>query len=322
MLKTVLVDNSLCVSTLRENASAEDISGYLTALGKAGIRYAELDFRTLMKLRELPKGIGYIFRAVDPTFMSITEAFSFDYVVMTFADLKKDIKTKLPVMLEMPFVENTYKGVLRYAQAQTNGMVTAIRFCDDFGFMDNEQARRFVSRVKNTLLLPVDFCPRNIRKTALDAAVKLSMAGADSLTQTMPATNLFSSLEEYAVSLLSIYDTIPRGFDFFEFFGAVFYYRKIFKNSDVADIMKLFDRLAWDIRMMKNADTGEKTRFNIALKNTGFLKKKLLSSLEKKLLDEDLDGGEYETLLDAVRHFDTGIASQEALYGDYKGLLN
>ncbi|MCH5204517.1 MAG: hypothetical protein J1F03_07195 [Oscillospiraceae bacterium] len=321
-MKTVLVDNSLCASALRDDAKAEDICGYIKALAAAGIRYVELDFRTLMKLRELPKGIGYIFRVVDPMFIQITDAFKFDYVVMTFADLKKNIKSNVPVMLEMPYVENTYRGVLRYAQAQTEGKITAIRFCDDFGFRDLSETKKFVSHIKNTVPLPVDFCPRNTRKTALDCAIKFSYSGADSLTLAMPRTTGYASLEEYMVSLLSVYDTIPSGFDIYEFFGAVFYYRRIFRNSENADIMKLFEVLDWDIRMMQNADTGEKVRFNIALKNSNMLRRKFSSSLEKMLGRENLEYDEFEALIGAVKSFDASVCSDDVLYDERRGLLN
>ncbi|MCH5195286.1 MAG: hypothetical protein J1F28_01145 [Oscillospiraceae bacterium] len=321
-MKTVLIDNSLCVSALRDGASAEDICGYIKALASAGIKYVELDFRVLMKLRELPKGIGYIFRVVDPMFIQISDAFKFDYVVMTFADLKKNISSKTPVMLELPYVENTYRGVLRYAQAQTSGMVTAIRFCDDFGYRDLEETKRFVSRIKNNVPLPVDFCPRNTRRTALDCALKFTFSGADSLTLSVPRTNLFASLEEYAVSFLSVYDTLPKGFDIYEFFGAVYYYRRIFKNSENADIMKLFETLDWDIRMMRNADTGEKTKFNIALKSSNMLRKNFVSSLEKMLARENLESDEFETLVDAVKYFDASVCSDDVIYDEHRGLLN
>lgn len=321
-MRTVLVDNSLCVCALSDDARAEDICGYLKALAAAGIKYAELDFRALMKLRELPEGIGYIFRAVDPMFMQLTEIYKFNYVVMTFSDLKKNMKTKLPIMLEVPFVENTHRGVLRYAQSQTDGMITAVRFCDDFGLKSFNEMKSFVEGIKNTVPLPVDFCPRNNRKTALDCALKATFAGADSVTLAVPRTNRFASLEEYVVALLSVYDVIPNGFDIYEFFGALYYYKRIFRSPGDADILRLFEMLDWDIRMLQNADTGEKVKFNIALKKASLLKKKFTSALERMMANERFDGDESGVIMDAVKYYDASVCSDAVLYGGHRGLLN
>lgn len=321
-MKTVFVDSSLCLSTLREDASAEDISEYIKCLAKAGVKYVELDFRALMKLKKLPAGIGYIFRAVDPMFMRITRAFDFDYVALTFADLKKDIKSKVPIMLEVPYVENTYRGVVRYAQSRTDGMITAVRFCDDFGYKDMGEMRRFVSQIRNDVPLPVDFCPRNTRKTALDCALKFVFAGADSVSFVMPRTNLRASLEEYMVALLAVYDTVPNGFDLYSFLGAAFYCKRIFRNPENADIMKLFEMLDQDIRLLRNADTGEKVKLNFALKGTNMLVKKYYSALEKMIKSANIDKETTNMLVTAVKYFDADVCSGGILREPHKGLLN
>ena len=72
-MKTVIADNSLCANAIFDNAKREDIYNYIEMLAAAGVKYVELDFRTVMKMRELPRGVGYIFRLVDPMFMRLTE---------------------------------------------------------------------------------------------------------------------------------------------------------------------------------------------------------------------------------------------------------
>lgn len=321
-MKTVLVDNSLCASALCDDAKAEDICGYIKALAAAGVKYVELDFRAIMKLRRLPEGIGYIFRAVDPMFLQLTEVFNFDYVLLTFSDLKKNMKLKVPIMLELPFVENTHRGVLRYAQSQIDGTITAVRFCDDFGLKSFDEMKKFVSDMKNAVPLPVDFCPRNSRKTALDCALKLTFADADSVTLGMARTNRFASLEEYVLTLLSVYDMIPRNIDIYELFGAAFYYKRIFRNPMDADFVKLLEMIDWDIRMLQNADTGERVKLNIALKNACLLKKTFSSALEKMIKNSDFDAKEIKALVGAIKHFDASIYSDKVLNEDNKILLN
>ncbi len=321
-MKTVIVDSSLCASTLRADARTEDIKGYLRALSNSGIKYAELDFRTLMNFRELPKGIGYIFRVVDPMFIKITEAFDFSYIVVTLSDLRTKIKTKIPVMLELPYVKNTYKGVLRYAQQMLGGMVTAVRFCDDFGYKDLDETRKFVSELRNNIPLPIDFCPKNTRKTALDCALKFTLSNADSISLAMPETNFYASLEEYIISMISFYDIIPNGFDIREFFRAILYYKRIFRNPENADISRIFDLSERDSRMMVNADTGEKAKFNMIINNTNMLGKNFRSALEKMIKSTNADEETFEALRDAVKYFDASLCSDSVLYDEHKGFLN
>lgn len=87
-MKTVIIDNSLCTLPIDEHASPEMISRYIRALAEAGVKYVELDFRTIMKMHELPECVGYIFRLGDPMFAELTQAFDFNYVLVTINDLK------------------------------------------------------------------------------------------------------------------------------------------------------------------------------------------------------------------------------------------
>lgn len=321
-MKTVFVDSSLCLSTLRDDASAEDISEYIKYLAKAGVKYIELDFRALMKLKKLPRGIGYIFRAVDPMFMRITHAFDFNYVTLTLSDLKRNIKSDVPIMLEVPYVENNYRGVVRYAQSRTDGMITAVRFCSDFGYKSVEETRRFVSKIRNDIPLPVDFCPRNTRKTALDSALKLTLANADSVSFVMPGSNLRASLEEYVVALLAFYDFVPSGFDLYGFLGAAYYCKNIFRDPENTDIMKLFEMLDRDLRTLKNADTGEDVKLNFSLKTSATLADKYFSALELMMRRANIDKGTSDMLVDAVKYFDADVCSSGMLHEPRKGLLN
>lgn len=100
-MPTTLIDNSLCVFALRENVSPEYLYRYIDALGRAGVKYVEMDSLALMKMRfhQLQQlKTGCIFRPIDPVFMKLCEAFDFDYVYLTAADLKKGIRTDVPVI--------------------------------------------------------------------------------------------------------------------------------------------------------------------------------------------------------------------------------
>ena len=61
-MKTVITDNSLCTLPISDTAKPVHIYKYIEALGEMGVRYVELDFRTVMKMEQLPDNVQYIFR--------------------------------------------------------------------------------------------------------------------------------------------------------------------------------------------------------------------------------------------------------------------
>ena len=104
-MKTVLTDNSLCTLPIDEHARPQHIYRYIQALAETGVKYVELDFRTVMKMQELPDGVGYIFRLGDPMFAELTQAFDFNYVLVTIQDLKENINVgRTPVIIEFPAI--------------------------------------------------------------------------------------------------------------------------------------------------------------------------------------------------------------------------
>ena len=99
-MKTVIIDNSLCTLPIAEGTSPELICRYIHALAETGVKYVELDFRTVMKMQELPDCVEYIFRLGDPMFAQLTQAFDFRYVVVTMHDIKDEIDVgNTPVIL-------------------------------------------------------------------------------------------------------------------------------------------------------------------------------------------------------------------------------
>lgn len=321
-MKTVLTDNSLCAYTLFDDASPEYIYNYIRSLAKAGVRYVELDFRTLMKLRELPKGIGYIFRLVDPMFMRLSELYDFDYMLVTFADVRRKIKSNVPIMLELPAVDNYSRRVLQYASQAVDGRITAVRIRGSHPLMSREEAFAYIGSLKNEFPVPIDLCPMNDKKTALDSAMKFTAAGADSLTLTMGITERYCSLEEYFFTLMSVYDTLPKELSIGPLCGATVYHRYIFRNGHGDGITHYMDILDHDIHFLQNADTGERVRMRMSLKDTEYLHKTFVTALERMARDEEIPDDIFEDISDAIRHYNTDFYSSELLNRKRRGLLN
>lgn len=321
-MKTVLTDNSLCAYTLFDNAEPEYIYKYIQSLAKAGVRYVEIDFRTLMKLRELPRGIGYIFRLVDPMFLSVADLYEFDYMLVTFADVRRKIKSNIPVMLELPVLDSYSRRVLQYAEQETDSRITAVRIRGSHPLMTCEEASRLVTSLKNEFPVPLDFCPLNDNRTALDGALKLTLAGADSVTLTMGLTERYCSLEEYLFSFMSVYDTLPKELSLGPLCGATVYHRYIFRNGHGDGISHYMDILDHDIHFLQNADTGERVKMRISLKDTEYLHKKFISALERMARNEEIPDDIFGDLDNALKRCGGDLYNSELLNRKRRGLLN
>lgn len=324
-MKTVLTDNSLCAYTMFDNASAEHISKYIQSLANAGVRYAEIDFRTLMKLRELPKGIGYIFRLVDPMFLGLTELYDFDYVLLTMPDVRRPVKTDVPVMLEIPMLdgeERYSRKLLQYASKLVEGKITAVRIRGAHPLMDMGEAFDAVRAMKNEFPVPVDICPTNDYRTALDNAVKFTSAGIDSLTITMGITEKYCSLEEYFFTLMSTYEALPRELSLNPLCAATVYHRCIFRNRRGDGIMRYMDILDHDIHFLRNVDTNKRVKLRMGLKDTEYLHKTFATALEQMAKDEEIPDDLFADLSSAIREYNGDFYNAGLLDRKHKGLLN
>lgn len=321
-MKTVLIDNSLCAYPLSDSANPDLIYNYICALKDTGVRYIELDFRTLMKLHHLPEGLGYIFRIVDPMFMQLTDYFDFSYVLATYSDLQKGIKTDVPIMLETPYVHGNMGKTLRLLKKSTDGNIAALRLRSDFDYCTPEDIVREYKKICSDVTpLPVDICALNTHKTALDAALKFTAAQADSLTLTAGLPAKYCSLEEYFFALMTLFDSLPDGFDIHSLGKVSVYRQRIFQTGEQA-LPKLLDTLDNDIRCLTNADTGEKVNMRLSLKDTEYLRQTFVSALEKMAESEEIPKDCFDVINEAIKYYDRGIYNDEMLRKIKTGLLN
>lgn len=320
-MKTVLTDNSLCAYPLCDNADPDLIYNYITALKDAGVKYIELDFRSLMKLRALPEGVKYIFRMVDPMFMRLTGFFDFSYIILTYSDLKYRIKTDVPVMFEAPLIKGNMSRAARFVRGRIDGELTAFRVRSDFELAEPFETIRLYRELSTELTpLAVDVCPLNGNKTALDAALKFTAANADSITLTAGLPTKYCSLEEYIFAMMSMFDGLPDELNI-NSLGKVSVYRSVIFQTGEQALPKLLDILDHDIRTLKNVDTGDRVRMRVSLKDTEYLNRSFLSSLEKMAMDESIPENIFKNIRKAVKHFDGGVYNDELLHRKRKGLL-
>ena len=321
-MKTALIDNSLCAYPLADDADPDHIYNYIRALSETGVKYIEIDFRTLLKLHRLPEGVNYIFRMVDPMFLRLTEYFDFKYIVLTYGDLAKRIKTDVPVMFEAPYIAGNMGKAVRLAKNRVNGEVAAFRVRSEFELMRPSEVMARYAALRNDLApLPVDVCPLNTYKTALDTALKLTAANADSLTLTAGLPAKYCSLEEYLFALMTLFDNLPSECDI-RSLGRVSVYRsRIFQTGEQA-LPKLLNALDYDIRCLVNVDTGERVNMRVSLKDTEYLGHEFVSALEKMAAGEDIPQDVFENIVEAIKQYDGGVFNDEILRKKRGGLLN
>lgn len=321
-MKTVLIDNSLCSLPIDERAKPGHIYRYIQALAEAGVKYVELDFRTVMKMHELPDGVKYIFRLGDPMFSEIAQAFDFNYVLVTVNDMKGNISTgHTPVIFELPALHSFSRKIIALAQENLSGPITMARYRGSYPLTEMPEVSDLVYRAKG-MTVPVDFCPMNAKKTALDMALKLTTAGAESVTLSMGRTKNYASLEEYMFTLMSVYGSLPKEFDIAALCKAAAFHRIVFggRGGDcIGFMMKLID---YDIMHLVNADTGGRVRVHVSLKDKMFLRQNYVTALQRFIEEEDIPDDIADEITDAIDHFDVPLFDPMLINDPKNKILN
>lgn len=320
-MRTALIDNSLSVFTLRDDVNPEHLYNYIKSLGEAGVKYVELDFRAAMKLHSLPTNIGCIFRVIDPMFMRLCEIFDFDYLHLGINDVKKEIKTDIPVILGFEAGETISPKAFHYANQLMEEKITAVRMRGSFPMMTSREAEEYILRLKNLVPVPIDICPMNGKKNALDTALKFAQGGVDSLTLTLGHTEKFCSIEDYFFTMLMVYDKLPQEYSISALCRAAVYQRYVFKNAGdkMSQILETVDR---DIMSLTNADTGERVKLRARMKNVGVFYKRFISSLEKMADNSGIPDDIFGCLEEAIKRFDASLYNDDIMVNRRRTFLN
>ena len=314
-MKTVITDNSLCTLPIYEGAKPEHIYKYIEALGETGVKYVELDFRTVMKMHELPQDMKYIFRLGDPMFAELTEVYDFSYVLLTINDLKQRLKLSgQPVIMEFPAVNKLSRQMVGLAQSQLSSPISMVRLRGSFSLMTPEDARRYILDCKSTVPVPIDICPMNKFRTALDTAIKFSNARTDSLTMCMGLPKNYASIEEFLFTLMSVYESMPSDFNIAAMCKAAVYHQIVFgphSSDSIGYIMGLIDR---DIFGLRNADTGKRVPMRMALKDRMLLQKNFISALEQFIDKEEIPDDFAYDIEQAIKKYDASLFNTDIMY--------
>lgn len=322
-MKTVITDNSLCTLPICETAKPEHIYKYIEALAETGVKYCEIDFRTVMKMNELPECMNYIFRLGNPMFAELTEVFDFSYVLVTINDFKERLKIKnTPIIMEFPAVNKLSRQMVALAQQQLPSRIEMVRMRGSFQYMTPNDAAKFVFNAKNAVPVPIDICPMNRTKTALDSALKFSRANVDCLTMCMGLSENYASIEEYLFTLMSVHETLLKEFNMAALCKAAIYHQLVFGPHSTDSISYIMHLLDQDIMSLKNADTGKRVRMRVQLKDKMMLQKSFVSALENFINNEEIPEDFAIDIYDAIKRFDTTLYNTDLSYTYSKEPMN
>ncbi len=314
-MKTVITDNSLCTLPISEHAKSEHIYRYIEALGEMGIKYVELDFRTVMKMSELPENVGYIFRLGNPMFAELTEVFDFSYVLLTVHDFKEKIRVRgTPAIIEFPAVKQLSNQLVAVAQHQLETQIAMVRLRGSYSLMRKEEAGKYISGCKSAVPMPVDFCPMNKFKTALDTALKFSAARADSLTMCMGLPNNYASIEEFFFTLMSVHESLPEEYSISAMCKAAVYHQVVFGPGSADSISYIMSLLDNDILHLRNADTGKRVPMAVTLKNKMLLQRNFVSALENFIDSEEIPDDFAYDITEAIKRYDVSLINTDIMY--------
>lgn len=324
-MRTVLIDNSLCVYTLKDDISGGLICDYIEALRDAGVRYVELDFRAIMKMNaRLPEGIGYIFRLMDPMFANLSRELRFDYLLITASDLEKGIQSDIPVMLECRTDNGVVAGrIKRVAERMIDGEITAVRLRQSFPMLSVQDSCDWRIAARNAIMLPIDICPMNECRTALDTALKFTKENVDSLTLTMGSPERYCSMEEYIITLMTVFDALPPGYDLNALCRASVYQNAIFQNGNIVGITRLLNIIDRDSQLLINADTGKKVNLKAIVRKRNDMRKQYVTALESLARRDNWQPEDYKMITDTLKRFGDSFYSPDLLnHGKHTGFIN
>lgn len=320
-MKTVITDNSLCVLPLSASASCEHIGHYIKLMAKTGVRYMEMDYAAVGKMRELPDEMKYIFRLGNPMFKELARSFDFSYVLITVQDLKEYVDIgDTPVILEVPMQSPPSRKLVGMAQEMVSGPISMIRLRYPFPMLGWRDTYNMVNKARNILPLPVDFCPINTGKTGLDSAIKLANLNADCLTLCMGMPQKYVSLEEFLFTLMAVHDIVPPEVSLPALCAAECVHRMVFGDCGtdaLTELMRMVDR---DIVSLVNVDTGERVPVHIRFKDKCLLNYTYENVLKRFAEGEEIPDDLFEEFSEAIKSFDLSSFNDE-LYTEKKKIL-
>ena len=212
-MKVSIIDNSLCDSSFVSDVKPEAIKAYTDALHEFGVSYIEMTTDSFIMIPPASDMSKIILRMTSVRDLLYINSFDFAYVVVPAHLTDLIPKIERPVISELCLHGSDYMRVTEMFEKNFElDKVSMIRFVDDFRKSPQEMAR-MLAEYRRKYYRPIDICPTNKYTNAVSEAIAAVIAKSDSLTMRFGDYEQYAELQDYTVSLATLFGVAPLLFD-------------------------------------------------------------------------------------------------------------
>lgn len=208
-VKINIIENSLCDAEFSENARPEHLVAYIDSLLEFGASYIEMVTDAFLLLPPTSDLSKIILRMTSPRDLLYINSFDFPYVVLPANLTEYASEIKHPIISEISLHgSNMLQIMSMFEKTFDYSNVAMIRFVDDFKMTSAEMAD--VIRIyRSKCCRPIDICPTNRYTNAVDKAIAAVLARSDSITMRFGSYDKYAELQDYTISLATLYGVAP-----------------------------------------------------------------------------------------------------------------
>lgn len=208
-MKVSIIDNSLCDSSFVSDVKPEAIKAYTDALHEFGVSYIEMTTDSFIMIPPASDMSKIILRMTSVRDLLYINSFDFAYVVVPAQLTDLIPKIERPVISELCLHGSDYMRVTEMFEKNFElDKVSMIRFVDDFRKSPQEMAR-MLAEYRRKYYRPIDICPTNKYTNAVSEAIAAVIAKSDSLTMRFGDYEQYAELQDYTVSLATLFGVAP-----------------------------------------------------------------------------------------------------------------
>ena len=207
-MRTAIIDRSLAGVSFKEITIKSDVHLYANSLIEAGADYVEIDLQALSRLPKPSGSENYIFRIERAEEYKIANSLPFAYALLPLKFSYLIGKLEVPVILEIKTGDADILALLKVVSESIDLTgISLLRLVGDFR-KQPEDFKNLLTKIRLKYAVPIDICPLNTTLGALGDAIAAYGANIDALTLNFGNSSNFTPLEEFLISMATIYKVI------------------------------------------------------------------------------------------------------------------
>lgn len=208
IIRTVIIDNSLCGMKLEDFVFSDAIIAYIEALKDGGVRYIEIDFQILKFLDKSTDVSQMIFRLTHKDDYMLANEYNFAYVCVPPDYCDQISYITRPVLMEIPLNGvSPFKIIPILSKKYDMGNVSLLRFVENFN-NNSKVLSKLIHKFRQMYYIPVDICALNNELSAVSAAICAYAVNVDSITLHFGSDLEYGSLENFYVAISNSYGAV------------------------------------------------------------------------------------------------------------------